>query len=165
MKKLLLAFVLLIAGLSFAQESNAQSNWEVGIRTDFGSGGAFSGNALSIDATVPFNKARIHSSIYIIDRFGIGAYYDWMWALSNGPTGLKFYTGVGPELWFQYVFDFVLAGDLGAEYSFDFPLTVAIDWRPGLQFTHNFDFVHSNWGISARFRIGEGTSFKKSSSR
>jgi len=95
------------------------------------------------------------------DRFGIGTYFDWMFALSDGPTGLKFYPGVGPEFYFGNDFDFDIAGNFGAEYSFKFPLTVAFDWRPGFRVTDSFNFKTNNWGISARFRFGEGTSFKK----
>jgi hypothetical protein len=85
-----------------------------------------------------------------------------MFALSDGPTGLKFYPGVGPEFFFENSFDFHIAGDFGVEYSFDFPLTIGFDWRPGFAVTEGFDFKTSNWGFIARFRIGEGTKFVKS---
>jgi hypothetical protein len=52
-------------------------------------------------------------------------------------------------------------GNFGVEYSFGFPLTIGFDWRPGFEFTNDFDFVTRNWGFTARFRFGEGTSFKK----
>ena len=54
-----------------------------------------------------------------------------------------------------------IAGDFGAEYSFDFPLTVGLDWRPGFEVTEGFAFKSSNWGIFARFRFGEGMKFVK----
>ena len=138
-------------------ESNAQSNWEVGMR--------FGQPNVAIDATIPLAAApRLHPAIYL-DDFGIGAYFDWMFALSGGPQGLKFYPGVGPEFWFDYGanndFAFSIAGDFGAEYSFDFPLTIFFDWRPGFVVTDGFDFRSNNVGVGARFRFGEGVSFQK----
>lgn len=142
-------FVLLIGS-----ELKAQSNWEVGAR--------FGHYPFAIEATIPLAAApRLHPSVYISDRFGVGAYFDWMFALSGGPTGLKFYPGVGPEFWFGNDFDFHIAGDFGAEYSFKFPLTVGFDWRPGFKVTDGFKFKSSNWGFTARFRLGKGAKFEK----
>ena len=133
-------------------DSKAQSNWEVGMRF---------GNNISIDATIPLAAApRLHPAIYF-DRFGVASYFDWMFSLSEGPTGLKFYPGVGPEFWFGDNFDFDIAGNFGAEYSFDFPLTIAFDWRPGFRLTNSFAFNADRWGFSARFRFGEGVKFNK----
>ncbi len=157
MKKFVLILTLLVTvGLL---EANAQeekkvslSNTEIGLRF----GGEF-----SIDATVPIGwKPRLHPAIYF-DRFGIASYLDWMWSLSGTPAGLKFYTGVGPEFYFQNDFDFDIAGNFGAEYAFNFPITVGIDWRPGFRTTDGFDFKTGNWGFTARFRFGEGANFNK----
>jgi hypothetical protein len=152
MKKFFFTLVLLCSLFALSNESSAQSNWEVGMRF---------GNYISLDATIPIGAApRFHPNIYF-DRFGIGGYFDWMFALSDGPAGLKFYPGVGPEFWFGNRFDFRVVGNFGVEYSFGFPLTIGFDWRPGFEFTNDFDFVTRNWGFTARFRFGEGTSFKK----
>ena len=143
------AFLLVLVNL----ESKAQSNWEAGLR--FGDPG------VAIDATIPISaKPRLHAAAYLTGRFGLGAYFDWMFSMDGGPTGLKFYPGVGPEFYFENGFDMSVAGDFGAEYSFDFPLTIGIDWRPGFMVTDGFDFNANNWGILARFRFGEGVSFK-----
>jgi len=142
---LLLAF-LLIGNLNV----NAQSNWEAGIRF---------GNKWSADLTIPLGAGpRLHPSIYF-DRFGVGAYFDWLFAISDGPQGLKFYPGVGPELFFGNDVDIDIAGNFGAEYSFDFPLTIGFDWRPGFRLTDDFKWKSNNWGFMARFRFGEGTKF------
>ena len=153
-KSLLLVVQLgLISALILStSESKAQANWEIGARF---------GHNVSIDMTIPLAAApRLHPAIYF-DRFGVGGYFDWMFALSGGPTGLKFYPGVGPEFFFEDSFDFHVAGDFGVEYSFDFPLTIGFDWRPGFKVTEGFDFKTSNWGFSARFRIGEGVKLVK----
>ena len=152
MKKLYILLIFCLGAIFFVQETQAQSNWELGVRF---------GDEFSAEATIPIGESpRLHPVVYF-DRFGVGTFFDWMFALSDGPTGLKFYPGVGPELWFGDDFDFDISGNLGAEYSFKFPLTVAFDWRPGFRVTDSFNFNTSNWGVSARFRFGEGTKFKK----
>lgn len=154
-KLLSFAFIFAISGF-FSSDLKAQaSNWEAGIRF---------GDNFSFDATVPLGiSPRLHPSINF-DRFGVATYFDWMFELTgaNSVQGLKFYPGVGPEFWFEGRFDFGVGGDFGAEYSFKFPLTVGFDWRPAFIMTNGADFNSGNWGFTARFRFGEGTSFKKS---
>ena len=150
----LLFALLLIAGTAI--DSKAQSNWEAGIRF---------GNDFAIDATIPLSaKPRLHAAAYFGGHrgsdFGLAGYFDWMFSLDGGPTGLKFYPGVGPEVFFGNDFNIGVAGDFGAEYSFDFPLTIGIDWRPGVIFTNDIGFHSSNWGFVARFRFGEGVKFR-----
>ena len=152
-RKLTIALIVLISTLMIGTELKAQSNWEAGVRF---------GDKISADLTIPLGAApRLHTAVYF-DRFGIGGYFDWMFALSGGPTGLKFYLGVGPEFWFGNNFDFDIAGDFGVEYSFKFPLTIGFDWRPGFRVTDSFKWKSGNWGLMARFRFGEGVKFVKS---
>ncbi len=99
------------------------------------------GDVVSVDFTIPFKAPRIHAAAYFgNNNFGLGGYFDWMFALNEGPAGLKFYPGVGPEFYFGNNFDVAVAGDFGAEYSFDFPLTVGMDWRPRISFANNTGF-------------------------
>jgi hypothetical protein len=150
---LALSFMLLAA----IGTTKAQSNWEAGLRF---------GDRWSADITIPMGHARFHPNVYF-NRFGIGAYFDWMFAISDGPSGLKFYPGVGPEIWFGSGYssgndvDVAIAGDFGAEYSFKFPLTIGFDWRPGFTLTNDFKWKSSNWGFIARFRFGSGSKFVK----
>ena len=147
---LIISFLLVVATF----DVKAQSNWEVGLR--------FGEPTVALDATVPLSAApRLHLAAHLEDPFVLGAYFDWMFSLSNGPTGLKFYPGVGPEFSFGSDFDFIIGGDFGAEYSFDFPLTIFFDWRPGFVTTDSFKFRSDNVGIGARFRFGEGVGFKE----
>lgn len=135
---------LLFVGV-FATASSAQSNWEAGVRF---------GDNFSIDATFPLSKApRLHTAFYLDNDFAIGTYLDWLFALDGGPTGIKFFPGIGPEFYFGDGFDLGIAGDFGVEYSFDFPLTIGIDWRPGFIITNNFNGHTNNWGLTARFRF------------
>lgn len=145
------AALILISSLNTS--ASAQSNWEVGVRF---------GDNFGLDATIPIDLApRLHAATYFSNGFGAGAYFDWMFALNEGPSGLKFYPGVGPEIYLGDNFAFAVAGDFGAEYSFDFPLTVAIDWRPRIQISENGGWVGTNWGLIARYRFGEGLSFHR----
>jgi len=150
MKKVIIVFVSLF--LTFGA-IKAQSNWEAGMRF---------GDNISVDLTIPLGLSpRLHTAVCLSNRFGIGGYFDWMFALSSGPQSLKFYPGVGPEFYFENGFDFHIAGDFGAEYSFKFPFTIGFDWRPGFKVTESFKFKTNNWGFSARFRFGEGVRFVK----
>lgn len=149
----LVGILMILALLTIEEVSNAQSNWEIGARF---------GPEIAVDMTIPLARSpRLHPAIYFHQDFALGAYFDWLFALEGGPTGLKFYPGIGPEFHFQNGFDLGVAGDFGVEYSFDFPLTIGLDWRPGFMITDGFDFYHNTWGLIARFRFGEGVRFVK----
>ena len=158
MKKVLLLSIFVVGTVFMSSNSQAQSNWEAGIRF---------GDDFAIDVTIPMNAPRIHAAAYFGGNgiagndFGLGGYFDWLFALDGGPTGLKFYPGVGPEVYFGTNFNFAVAGDFGAEYSFDFPLTLGLDWRPRIIFTNDEGFHAGNWGFIARFRFGEGVRFTR----
>jgi hypothetical protein len=146
--------IILMVSIFALRHGMAQSNWEAGLR--------FGEPTVAIDATIPLATApRLHAAAYVSDNFGLGGYFNWMFSLSEGPEGLKFYPGLGPEFWFGSDFDVVVSGDFGAEYSFDFPLSVFFDWRPGFVVTDGFDFRSNNIGLGARFRFGEGIRFQR----
>lgn len=126
----------------------AQSNWEIG--------GRF-GNDFALDITIPFKAPRLHPAVYFDKNIAMGLYFDWLFAIQGDNSGLKFYPGVGPELFFGNGLDVAVAGDFGMEYSFDFPLTIGIDWRPRFMISNSFNFGSSNWGLFARFRFGKGS--------
>ena len=139
----LLAFLMMLVTV---QESKAQG-MEIGLRA---------GHAFGIDGTFPIAaKPRLHPSIYFDTNntpLGVAAYFDWMFKLEGEARGLKFYPGVGPELWFGDELEIGAAGNFGAEYLFDFPLTVGFDWRPSLILTEG-ELLTNNWGFTARFRF------------
>ena len=145
-----LSFLILFSTIP---DLKAQSNWEIGARY---------GNYFAVDMTIPIASLRLHPAVYIESGYvAMGAYFDWLFALQGGPTGLKFYPGVGPEFYFYDGLDLAVAGNFGVEYSFDFPLTIGFDWRPSFMITNEFNYYGGNWGIIARFRFGEGTKFVK----
>ena len=128
----------------------SQSNWEIGARF---------GNTWGLDVTIPFAAPRLHPAVYFGNNIAVGTYFDWLFALEGDPYGLKFYPGVGPEFYFGDNFNMAAAGNFGMEYSFKFPLTIGFDWRPRFMLTDQFKFNGNNWGVIARFRIGEGGKF------
>jgi len=150
----IVAILMFMAITITGTELKAQSNWEIGGR--FGDG-------FALDVTIPLAKSpRLHPALYFRNNFAMGAYFDWLFSLDGGPTGLKFYPGVGPEFYFGNGLDVAIAGDFGVEYSFDFPLTIGLDWRPNFMVSDKFNFHSGNWGLIARFRFGEGVKFVKS---
>ena len=157
MKKLIILSVMILGMILVFNDTKAQASWEAGVR--FGDRG-------SIEATIPVGMApRLKPAVYFygpINDFGVAAYFDWMFKLSDGPSGLKFFPGVGPEFYFGNQFNMGVAGDFGVEYAFDFPLTIGFDWRPAIYFTNSWGFRGHNWGFVARFRFGEAVKFEKS---
>jgi hypothetical protein len=136
--------IIILCSITIGQ---AQAAFEAGIRI----GNDFD---FSIDATFPLSKApRLHTAFYVDDGFALGTYFDWMFSLDGGPKGLKFFPGVGPEFYFGDPFDVGIAGDFGVEYSFDFPLTIGLDYRPSFIITDGFRRETGNWGVTARFRF------------
>lgn len=138
---LILSFIF----IAFISKSHAQSAFEAGIRY---------GDEFAIDATFPLSKApRLHTTFYLEGDFSFGTYLDWLFSLENGLQGLKFFPGVGPEFYFGDDFNLGIAGNFGVEYSFNIPLTIGIDYRPGFMITDKFKGYSSNWGFVARFRF------------
>ena len=137
---------LLLAVVSI-NELPAQTGWEAGIRL---------GDNVAFDVTAPLGPSpRLHGAVYL-ERFGLATYFDWVFRLRDAPPNLKFYAGVGPELFLEGRTDVAVAGDFGIEWAFDFPLTIGFDWRPSLRLTNDTDFHTGNWGVTARLRLGDG---------
>jgi hypothetical protein len=97
------------------------------------------------------------------DNLKLTGIYQWVWNIDGG---LNWYAGLGAGLgtW-KYddkrgindngSFAFV-AGDLGIEYNFDFPLQLSLDIRPELYFTSD-SYIDNNFGpdlaLAARYRF------------
>jgi hypothetical protein len=153
MKKLFVFSIVLFALMFTCYASRAQESWELGVRI---------GDRGSVEASIPLGVApRIKPAVFFYDRVGVAAYLDWMFSLNDGPSGLKFFPGVGPEMFFDGDFDFAVTGDFGVEYAFKFPITIGVDWRPAIFLTNSLGFEADHYGFSARYRFGEGVKFKK----
>ncbi len=148
MRRFVAAFILTVLVFSTA-DVKAQNNLEVGLRF---------GDNFAIDGTLPIAQApRLHAAVYL-DRFGFGAYGNWVFNLGEGPRNLRFYAGGGPEIFTERQFDVAVAGDLGVEWAFgEVPVTLGFDWRPSLRLTNGTDLHTGNWGFVARFMLGRGT--------
>ena len=144
---LFLLATLFVMTVLTAEKAAAQSGLEGGIRF---------GDVVAADLTMPLAKEpRLHGAFYF-DRIGIGTYFDWLFRLSNGPGNLRFYPGVGPEVFFEHQFDIRVAGNFGVEWAFsEVPITIGFDWRPAVRLTNGSDFNSNNWGFIARFRFGK----------
>lgn len=87
--------------------------------------------------------------------------YQWVWNIDGG---FNWYAGPGGGIG-QIAFDdgffndrkneaFVfIAGNIGLEYNFDFPLLVSIDFRPEFGFGDYRDDVDFDIGLSARYQL------------
>lgn len=69
-------------------------------------------------------------------RMGVTGLYHWVWDLSSVTKGLNWYAGPGAavgltygSLWTNGVY-LGVAGQVGAEYNFEFPLQITLDYRP-----------------------------------
>lgn len=103
----------------------------------------------------------IRNSNYI-NALKLAALYQWYWKIENG---FHWYAGVGGGVgsW-KYdrdkkddngSFGFV-AGDIGIEYDFDFPLQISLDLRPEIYFnadTYRDNNYGSDIGLGIRYRF------------
>jgi hypothetical protein len=86
-----------------------------------------------------------------VDAIKLAGLYQWVW---NIDKGLNWYAGAGGGLgnW-SYSIDgqkdngtfLFIAGDLGIEYNFDFPLQLSLDIRPEIYLNSN-DYRENNFG-------------------
>lgn len=94
------------------------------------------------------------------DGFKLAGLYQWVWQIDGG---FNWYAGVGGGLGsysfdndngndFNETFAFV-AGDIGIEYSFDFPLLLSLDFRPELGFGDFNDDVDFDIALGIRYQF------------
>lgn len=90
--------------------------------------------------------------------------YQWVWNIEGDfnwyvgagggiANGSYSYNDDGKRYTDNYTYAFV-AGDIGIEYLFDFPLQLSLDFRPEVYFSDRVkDDYGSDIGISARYRF------------
>lgn len=94
------------------------------------------------------------------DGFKLAGLYQWVWNLDGG---FNWYAGAGGGLG-SYSFDnnngndfnetfAFLAGDVGIEYSFDFPLLLSLDFRPELGFGDFNDDIDFDIALGIRYQF------------
>ncbi|MDN3667485.1 hypothetical protein ACFFU1_09860 [Algibacter miyuki] len=149
MKKLLLLSVCLLA---VTLTSNAQdiADHAIGLRLGDSDGlGAEVSyqHALGDNNRIEADLGWRNNSNY--DAFKLAGLYQWVWNIEGG---FNWYAGVGggvasysgkKEYNDNDNFGVFAAGDIGIEYSFDFPLLLSLDFRPEIgnnDFTDNTIF-------------------------
>lgn len=163
MKKIILSAIMLCGLMIGAQAQNISKN-ALGLR--LGSNDGF-GTEISYQARLSA-KNRLELDLgwrnnKYEDNIKIAGIYQWVWNLDGG---LNWYAGLGggAGTW-RYndndniddngTFAFV-AGDLGIEYNFDFPLQVSLDVRPEF-YLNSRSYVQNNYGtdvaLGVRYRF------------
>ncbi|WP_306350195.1 hypothetical protein [Flavobacterium sp. '19STA2R22 D10 B1'] len=162
MKKLFLSAFMLL-GLALSTQAQEISKNALGLRLgdNDGFGGEISyQRGLSKNNRLEFDLGWRNSNDF--NAIKLAGLYQWVW---NIDQGFNWYAGVGGGLgtW-NYdgpgrrdsdsgAFGFV-AGDIGIEYNFDFPLLISLDFRPEIGF--NNDAMDNDLG----FDVGLGLRYK-----
>ncbi len=92
-----------------------------------------------------------------IDAFKLTGIYQWVWNIDGG---FNWYAGAGGGIgsWNGPKntdgFFALVAGDIGIEYNFDFPLLVALDARPEIGFSSDYnDDLEFDIALSIRYQF------------
>ena len=165
MKKILVTLVSVVAFMVTSQAQEISKN-AIGLRLGDGNGFGAEVNyqrALNEQNRLEFglsvrNRVKKKEHTSTVKLVGI---YQWVWNIDGG---FNWYAGPGIGVG-QIVFDeddfdrrsnetfAFAAGDIGLEYSFDFPLLVSIDFRPELGFGNYRNDVVFDIGLSARYQF------------
>lgn len=162
MKKLILssAFILGLVTFSFGQDISKNAlGLRLGDNDGFGAEvsyqrGLSTNNRLELDLGLRSNDA--YSS------FKLAGLYQWVWNIDGG---FNWYAGAGGGVASYSGKDVVIygtrynggsntaafvAGDIGIEYLFDFPLQLSLDFRPELYFS---DGINDDFGTDIALGI------------
>ena len=159
MKKIFLSLALVVSMVS-AIKAQAD-NKAIGLRL----GGGFGGGA-EISYQQPLDKAnRLEVDLGLNSwGFGLNGIYQWVWDLSDLGDGFNWYAGVGAGVGtynFNYGkdihanrdFSIGVLGQVGLEYKFEIPLTLSLDYRPGIYFVPSFNGSYDGICLGARYRF------------
>ncbi len=168
MKKLILSAFMLI-GLAFSAQAQAPGEKNaIGLR--LGSNDGFGAEVsyqrwLDNNNRLEFDLGWRDSRHY--EAFKLVGLYQWLWNIEGG---FNWYAGVGGGIgsWSYKHRDLppwasdrdngtflLVAGNIGIEYNFDFPLQLSLDFRPEVYFGD--DYRDNNFGpdiaLGVRFRF------------
>ncbi|MDR0560939.1 MAG: hypothetical protein LBG92_12305 [Prevotellaceae bacterium] len=137
MKKVFVVIALIVSGF-YAANAQVDGN-AIGLRLGYGAEISYqhalgSSNRLELDLGIDFGNGYLGT--------GLSGIYQWVFDLSSLSKGFNWYIGPGASLAFWSYkgtnggSDFALgvAGQIGIEYNFDFPLQLSLDYRPVLRF-------------------------------
>lgn len=162
MKKVFFTTVL-IFGVMFASNSQTISKNAIGLR--LGDSNGF-GTELNYQRAIGDNN-RLEFGLGWrsnpdVSAFKLTGLHQWVWNIDGG---FNWYAGVGGGVGsidfdddrFGRDFDnetFVfVAGDIGIEYNFDFPLLISLDFRPELGFGDYRDDLDFDIGLGVRYQF------------
>ena len=157
MKKLFLAAIMIcFSSLAIAQEISKNT---IGIRLGdsdgFGTEVSYQ-RALGQNNRLEAGLGWRNSKDY--DAFKLSGIYQWVWSIDNN---FNWYAGAGGGLasWKHDSADIdgtgiFVAGDVGIEYNFDFPLLISLDIRPELGFNDDYnDDLDMDLAIGVRYQF------------
>ena len=165
MKRLMIT-VITVFGFILASNAQEISKNAIGLR--IGDNDGF-GTEISYQRAVGSNNNRLEFDLGFIDRDDFDAYrltglYQWVWNIDGG---FNWYAGPGAGIGqVDYDDDFFenedrdnetfayLAGDIGIEYNFDFPLLLSLDFRPEFVFNDDIsDDVDFDIALGVRYQF------------
>ncbi len=163
MKRIVLILIA-IAFFSFTGNAQEIANNAIGVR--LGDNDGF-GAEVNYQRRISENN-RLEFGLGVrnnrkLSAFKLVGIYQWVWNIDGG---FNWYAGPGVGVGqINYDNDFpefsgrdtetfaFVAGDVGLEYSFDFPLLVSIDFRPELGFGEYRKDVIFDIGLAARYQF------------
>jgi hypothetical protein len=157
MKKLVLTTFAIFTCLTFVNAQEIADN-AIGLR--MGSSDGFGTEVSYQRALGGNNRLEINlgwRSASDYDGFKLTGLYQWVWQLEGD---FNWYAGAGGGLG-SYSFDnnrgndtfAFVAGDIGIEYSFDFPLLLSLDFRPELGFGDFNDNLNFDIALGVRYQF------------
>lgn len=153
-KALLIAVFFVTAGMMSA---NAQSVGELGLRW-----GDVTGGDVAVDGIIGLGQfSRIHANVSFggngATDFGVDAIWDFIYRPLGGEA-FNWYLGAGPFLGFGDKFSLGVAGEIGLQYTFNFPMSLSIDYRPSFRLVEDTDFNAGGFGLNIRYVFGSKSS-------
>tara|TARA_R110002049_G_C8819251_1_gene534302 strand:+ start:121 stop:606 length:486 start_codon:yes stop_codon:yes gene_type:complete len=161
MKKLFLLGVFVIGFISLTNAQDISKNaigLRIGDSDGFGTEVSYQ-RALSEDNRLEVDLGWRSGRNY--NGFKLAGLYQWVWHLdgdfnwyagAGGGFGSYGYDSYNNKKDYNETFAF-LAGDVGIEYSFDFPLLLSLDFRPELGFGDSNNDLDFDIGLGVRYQF------------
>ena len=128
MKKILLTLVLAVSAIAFVNAQPRAIGGRLGYGIDF-----------SYQHTVGANRINLEIDAPMFHGIGAACTYDWMFPITSWQErgSWNWFAGVGAGLGFHFGYgngynamSVGVAGRIGVEYNFWFPMQLSLDWRP-----------------------------------
>lgn len=156
MKKLILLAICLL-GFTFSSQAQTIADHALGLRLgdNNGLGTEISyQHGLSENNRMEFDLGwRSHDNA---DAFRLTGLYQWVWNIDGG---FNWYAGAGGGIGSVDIdngdsnFFALVAGDVGIEYNFDFPLLISLDFRPEIGFIDYYNDLDFDIALGVRYQF------------